>query len=104
MNLLSLNSKLVGMYASCGDMRDAKYVFDKIPKPNVFALNWLVFASAFNGSYKESIGYFSLMKELGITANKFSFSIVLKACVGLMELNKGREVHSMVYKMGFEND
>ncbi|KAF4359251.1 hypothetical protein F8388_005360 [Cannabis sativa] len=104
MNLLSLNSKLVGMYASCGEMRYAKNVFDKIPKPNVFALNWLVFASAFNGSYKEAIGYFSLMKELGITGNKFSFSIVLKACVGLMELNKGREVHSMVYKMGFEND
>ncbi|XP_062083932.1 pentatricopeptide repeat-containing protein At5g59600-like [Humulus lupulus] len=104
MNVLSLNSKLVAMYASCGDMWSAKYVFDQIPKPNVFALNWMVFASAFNGSYGEAVRYFSLMQELGITGNKFSFSIVLKACIGLMDLNKGREVHAMVYKKAFEND
>ena len=104
MNILSLNSKLVGMYASCGDVRSAKFVFAKIQKPNVFALNWMVFASAFNGNYEEAIGYFSFMQELGITGNKFSFSIVLKACLGLMDANKGKEVHAMVYKMGSEND
>ncbi|PON69720.1 Pentatricopeptide repeat [Parasponia andersonii] len=104
MTVWSLNSKLVGMYASCGDMRSAKTVFDKIQKPNVFALNWMVFASAFNGNYEEAIGYFSLMQGWGITGNKFSFSIVLKACLGLMELNMGKQVHAMVYKLGFEND
>ncbi|PRQ35244.1 putative tetratricopeptide-like helical domain-containing protein [Rosa chinensis] len=104
MNLLSLSSKLVGMYASCGDVSSARKVFDKIPKPNVFSLNWMVFASAFNGWFEQAIGYFCLMRELGIVANKFSFPVMLKVCVGLMDLNKGKEVHAVVYKMGFEKD
>ncbi|KAM1204714.1 hypothetical protein EV1_005710 [Malus domestica] len=104
MNLLSLSSKLVGMYAGCGDVGYAHQVFDKIPKPNVFALNWLVLASAFNGQFEDAIGYFYLMQELGIVGNKFTFPVVLKVCVGLMDLNKGKEVHAVVNKLGFEKD
>lgn len=36
--------------------------------------------------------------------NKFTFSFVLKACVGLLDLNKGKEVHSVVKQLGFEKD
>ncbi|ONH99244.1 hypothetical protein PRUPE_6G020300 [Prunus persica] len=104
MNLLSLSSKLVGTYASCGDMGSAKLVFDKIPKPNVFALNWMVLASAFNGHYDEAIRYFYLMQELGVVGNKFTFPVMLKVCVGLMDLNKGKEVHAVVNKLGFAKD
>lgn len=103
-NVLSLSSKLVGMYASCGDMTSAGSVFDKIQKPNVFAWNWMVFASAFNGDCEEAIGYFSLMREMGVCGNKHTFSIVLKACLGLMDVKKGKKVHGMVIKLGFAND
>jgi pentatricopeptide repeat protein len=102
--VLSLNSKLVGMYASCGDVRSARLVFDKIQNPNVFAMNWMALASAFNGYFEDAIGYVCLMRELGNLGNKFTFSIVLKACVGLMDVKKGREVHAVVKKMDFEND
>ncbi|XP_004296342.1 PREDICTED: pentatricopeptide repeat-containing protein At5g59600-like [Fragaria vesca subsp. vesca] len=104
MNLLSMSSKLVGMYASCGDVSSARKVFDEIPNPNVFSLNWMVLASAFNGWFEQAIGYFSLMQEMGMVGNKFSFPVMLKVCVGLMDLNKGKEVHAVVYKMGFEKD
>lgn len=102
--VLSLDSKLVGLYASCGDVRSAKLVFGKVQRPNVFALNWMVLASAFVGNYQGAVGYFSLMQELGIGCNKFTFSVVLKACLGMMDANKGKEVHAMVYKMGYAND
>ncbi|EXB28972.1 hypothetical protein L484_018388 [Morus notabilis] len=103
-NILSLSSKLVGMYASCGDIRSAKSVFDKIHNPNVFSWNWMVFALAFNGDCEEAIGYISLMRESGVFGNKFTFSIALKACLGLMDVKKGKEVHAVVTKMGFESD
>lgn len=103
-NLLSLSSKLVGMYASCGDLRSASLVFDKIRNPNVFAFNWMVLTSAFSGYYEEAVGYFRLMQELGIAGNKFTFSIVLKACIDLMDVEKGKEVHAVAKKMDFEND
>lgn len=104
MKVLSMNSKLVGMYASCGDVRSARMVFDNIKNPNVFALNWMVLACAFNGYYEEAIGYFCLMQELGNVGNKFTFSILLKACVGLMDVKKGKEVHAVGKKMGFVDE
>ncbi|GLT27396.1 hypothetical protein SLA2020_023960 [Shorea laevis] len=36
--------------------------------------------------------------------NKLTFSILLKACVGLMDLNKGKEVHAFVKMMGLESE
>ncbi|KAK9273111.1 hypothetical protein L1049_017918 [Liquidambar formosana] len=103
-NTMSLNSKLVGVYASCGDVRSARLVLAKTGNPNVFALNWMISASAFLGFCEEAVGYFSLMQELKIFPNKFTFSIVLKACVGLMDVNKGKEVHAVINRMGFESD
>lgn len=102
--VLSLDSKLVGLYASCGDVRSAKLALGEIQRPNVFALNWMALASAIVGNYQDAVGYFSLMQELGIGCNKFTFSVVLKACLGMMDANKGKEVHAMVYKMGYAND
>ncbi|KAK3205080.1 hypothetical protein Dsin_019126 [Dipteronia sinensis] len=101
---ISFNAKLVGMYASCGNVKSARLVFDEIPNPNVFAVNWMVLASAYNGDFEEAIGYFSLMRDSMKSCNKFTFSIVLKPCVGLLDLKKGKQVHSIVNKMGFESD
>ncbi|KAL6341230.1 hypothetical protein AAG906_032348 [Vitis piasezkii] len=103
MNILSMSSKLVGMYASCGDLQSARLVLERTQNPNVFAFNWMVSALAFHGYHEEAIGYFSLMQELGIVANKFTFSIVLKQCVGLMDFNKGREVHCVISRTGLGN-
>ncbi|KAK4855838.1 hypothetical protein QYF36_011526 [Acer negundo] len=101
---ISFNSKLVGMYASCGNVKSARLVFDEIPNPNVFAVNWMVLASAYNGDFEEAIGYFSLMRDSMKSCNKFTFSIVLKTCVGLLDLKKGKQIHSIVNKMGFDSD
>ncbi|XP_059665182.1 pentatricopeptide repeat-containing protein At5g59600-like [Cornus florida] len=103
MSILSLNSRIIGVYAICGDVKSAKLKFQSTPKPNVFAFNWMIFASSFNGYYEEAIGYFSLMEKSRNIPNNYTFSIVLKACVGLMDLCKGKEVHAMSSKMGFES-
>ncbi|KAI4331830.1 hypothetical protein L6164_016785 [Bauhinia variegata] len=104
MNKLSLYAKLVGMYARCADVKSAKLVHGEIKYPNVFSFNWMVLALAFNGYYEDAIAYFRSMRELGHTGNKFTFSIILKACVGLMDVNKGREVHAMVNKLDLCSD
>jgi len=104
MNILSLNSKLVGMYASCADLKSARLLFQKIEHPNVFAFNWMILGLAFNGHFDDALLYFRWMREVGHMGNKFTFSVVLKACVGLMNVNMGRQVHAMVCEMGFQND
>ncbi|KAL6966349.1 hypothetical protein U1Q18_032130 [Sarracenia purpurea var. burkii] len=104
MNFESLNSKLVGLYASCGDLNSARLIFQEIQNPDVFALNWMISASAFNGYCEEAVGYFSLLQESKHHPNGYTFSTVLKACVGLMDANKGKKFHAMIYKVGFESN
>lgn len=104
MNQMSINSKLIGLYGSVGDIRAASHIFENMRKPTVFALNWMILASAFQGFYEEAIGYFSMIRGLRNCPNNFTFSVVLKACVGLLDIAKGKEVHSMISKLGFESD
>ncbi|KAI5675229.1 hypothetical protein M9H77_06179 [Catharanthus roseus] len=99
----SLGSKLTGVYASCGDLGSAKLVLKEIENPNVFAFNWLISALTFHGYHEEAIRYFSLFQESKrYSPNKYTFSILLKACLGLMDVNKGKEVHCVIYKMSYD--
>ncbi|XP_020999469.1 pentatricopeptide repeat-containing protein At1g08070, chloroplastic-like [Arachis duranensis] len=93
MNTFSLSSKLLAVYASRGDLKSARLLFPKIENPNVFAFNWMVLGLAYNGYYDDALWYFRSMLQLGHSGNKFTFPIVLKACVGLMDLNKGMQNH-----------
>lgn len=106
-NYLSISSRLIGAYASCGDLTSAKFLFRGTENPNVFAFNWMISALTFTGFHQEAMYYFSLLQESrknGVLPNNYTFCVVLKACVGLMDMNKGKEVHGMVYKMGIEMD
>jgi len=103
-NIMSLDAKLLGVYASCGNLPYALQLFDKMPSPNVFALNWMISVMAFCGHSWEALCYFSLIQKMGNLPNRYTFSMVLKACVGLMDLSKGREVHALINKMGFQAD
>ncbi|MED6155089.1 hypothetical protein PIB30_002297 [Stylosanthes scabra] len=103
MNTFSLSSKLLAMYASCGDLKSARLLFPKIENPNVFAFNWMVLGLAYNGYYDDALCYFRWMRQVGHLGNKFTFPIVLKACVGLMDVNKGVQVHAMACEMGFQD-
>lgn len=104
MNALSLHSKLIGAYASCGDLGSAELVFQRTTNLNIFAFNWMISALAFHGYPEKSIGYFALLQQSRTIPNKYTLAVVLKACVGLMDQNKGKEVQSMIYRMGFESE
>ncbi|GAB2227661.1 hypothetical protein Droror1_Dr00009488 [Drosera rotundifolia] len=101
-SLAALQSKLVGVYGSSGDLRYARKLFEEMPDPNVFAFNWMITALAFHGQYQDSIGYFSLMGAMGKRLNEYTLSSVLKGCVRLLDLILGMGVHQMVLKLGFE--
>ncbi|CAI9088388.1 OLC1v1022697C1 [Oldenlandia corymbosa var. corymbosa] len=101
----SLSSKLSGAYASCGDLNSAKLIFHKTGNPNIFAFNWMISGLTFHGHHEEAIVYFTLLQQSRIFCpNKFTFSYVLKACLGLMDVLKGMEFHCLVCKMGFDLD
>ncbi|XP_058073459.1 pentatricopeptide repeat-containing protein At5g59600-like isoform X1 [Magnolia sinica] len=104
MEIGCLNAKLVGMYAGCGDVASSRLVFEQMQKPTAFAWNWMISASAFEGDCENAIRLFARMQEAGALANRFTYSCILKACVGLLEIKKGKELHGVINKRGFDSD
>eukprot|EP01018_Ginkgo_biloba_P030298 Gb_17295 [translate_table: standard] len=99
-----LGTRLVTLYATCGSLENARLVFDKILKRNVFLWNAMIRGYAWNGTGQEAITLYYQMQQTGIQANNFTFPFVLKACAGLSALQEGREIHYHVISEGLESD
>ncbi|KAE8722993.1 Pentatricopeptide repeat-containing protein DOT4 [Hibiscus syriacus] len=96
-----LGSKLVSFYATCGDLKEARRVFDRMEKKNVYLWNFMVSEYAKIGDFRESIRLFKMMVEKGIEVNSYTFSCVLKCLAALGGLKEGECVHGYLLKLGF---
>lgn len=98
-----LGSKLVFMYVSCGDLKEGRRIFDKTANENVFLWNLLMNEYAKMGNFKESVYLYYRMTELGVEANSYTFSCVLKCFAALGSLDEGKMIHGYLLKSGFHN-
>ncbi|CAN6453898.1 unnamed protein product [Victoria cruziana] len=98
----ALDSKLVGMYACCGCVQHAGLVFERIKRPSVFAWNWMILGAAFHGECRDALRWFSMMQKADIFPNKYTFPSVLKAVIGVMDVQKGQQLHCIIISRGFE--
>ncbi|XP_042484747.1 pentatricopeptide repeat-containing protein DOT4, chloroplastic [Macadamia integrifolia] len=98
-----LGCKLVFMYVTCGDLREARRVFDGIPNEDVFLWSLLMNHYAKVGDFRESITLFKQMHDLGIDANSYTFSCVLKCFGSLGSLKGGEQAHGYLLKLGFDS-
>eukprot|EP01018_Ginkgo_biloba_P020815 Gb_00204 [translate_table: standard] len=99
-----LATKLVSLYATCSSMEDARLVFDKIYKRNVFTWNVLIRGYVANGLCDEVLNLYNQMQGVGIRPDNFTFSSVLKACASLSSLREGKVIHDHIVKTGFDWD
>eukprot|EP01018_Ginkgo_biloba_P030668 Gb_30004 [translate_table: standard] len=97
-------TKLVSMYTGCGSLENARLVFDKIYKPNVFLWNAIIRGYARNGHCEETLSLYHQMQRAGIHPDRFTFPFVLKACGRLSALREGKEIHDEIIRRGLESD
>lgn len=86
-----IGNLLVDMYAKCGSLGDARQVFDKMRKRNVFSWTAMILAYAKHGQYEGAIDLFKGMPQEGVVPDKVTFAVVLKACTSLATLELGRQ-------------
>ncbi|XP_076919943.1 pentatricopeptide repeat-containing protein At5g59600-like [Bidens hawaiensis] len=105
MNSFSLHSKLVAVYSACNCFTSAYSMFQITQNLNIFAYNWIIFSLTFNGRFKAAIKFFNLLQtSQTLVPSSYTFSFLLKCCVGMRDLGKGKEVHCMVNKFGLGFD
>ena len=97
-------TKLVQMYADCGDLGSAQALFDKLSQPNVFAWTAILGFYSRNGLSDECVRTYSEMKLKGVLPDKYVFPKVFRACGQLLWLEVGIQVHKDVVLCGCEFD
>lgn len=75
-----LSTSLADMYAKCGDIDAAFYVFENTLKKNLASWNAMIGGFARNGLGERALAEFHRMREHGVWPNGVTFVNVLSAC------------------------
>ncbi|KAH9325011.1 hypothetical protein KI387_005189 [Taxus chinensis] len=102
-NVFVANS-LVHMYAKCGNLKDARHVFDTITQRDVVSWNAMIAGCAQNGCPSEALRLFNQMQLGGMSPDLLSLKSVLPSCANLAALQQGEWIHSYVIRSGIEFD
>ncbi|KAK1293860.1 Pentatricopeptide repeat-containing protein [Acorus calamus] len=97
-----LGSSLIGMYARCGLVEDARRLFDRSLDKNVVCWTSMVSGYTQSGRFREAIKLFREMQVCDVKANEAIVVCVISACAHLGALDQGKCVHTYCEINGIE--
>ncbi|KAH7847921.1 hypothetical protein Vadar_031651 [Vaccinium darrowii] len=91
-------SSLCDMYAKCGNIDEARYIFDRtVDNRDVVSWTAMIHRYFEDGRREEGFALFSDFLKSGIRPNEFTFAGVLNACA----VETGKQVHGYMTRIGF---
>ncbi|KAJ4806901.1 Pentatricopeptide repeat-containing protein [Rhynchospora pubera] len=97
---LSVGNALISMYVKLGEMEDAFQTFKKVLTQDVVSWTALMTGYVQCFDFRTALQVFRNLKRTQVSLDKYCVSNALNACTGLKDLNKGKELHSLVLKVG----
>ncbi|CAN6551035.1 unnamed protein product [Malus baccata var. baccata] len=101
---VSVETAIANMYVKCGWLEGARLVFDRMEERNAVVWTGLMVGYTEDEKPEEILELFAEMVRKSVEVDDFVFSIVLKACAGLQDLNMGRQIHGYSVKLGLDSD
>ncbi|KAG6662550.1 pentatricopeptide repeat-containing protein At4g21300 [Carya illinoinensis] len=100
-----LGGRVLGMYILCGSFTDAKNMFYRLElRSSSLPWNWMIRGFTVLGRFDLALLFYFKMLGCGTSPDKYTFPYVIKACIGLNNVNLGKLVHGTIQLMGFELD
>eukprot|EP00250_Pteridium_aquilinum_P000827 c10993_g2_i2 orf=1-570(-) len=99
-----IGSSLVDMYAKCGSIDDASFIFMKMPDQDVISWNALIGGCSHQGLYEKADFLFTKMHQAGIEPEGTTFASIVKASAGSVALEQGRRLHAYIVEKALEFD
>lgn len=96
-----LSNALIAAYVKLGLVVEAYRAFRSISSPNVVSYTGLISGFSKSNREDEAIKLFFRMRSSGIEPNEYSFVAILTACIRILELELGFQVHALAVKMGY---
>ncbi|EOY16117.1 Pentatricopeptide repeat (PPR) superfamily protein, putative [Theobroma cacao] len=103
-NDVFVGTSLVDMYAKCGEISDARIVFNGMGSRNTVTWTSIIAGYARKGLGEDAISLFRVMKRRNIIANNLTIVSVLRACGSVGYLLMGREVHAQIVKISIQTN
>ncbi|KAJ0988299.1 hypothetical protein J5N97_006655 [Dioscorea zingiberensis] len=99
---IPINNALITMYARCGNLMEAKVVFDEMKlQKDVVSWNAIIGGYAQHGLARDALAIFAEMKRVNVKPTHITFISVLNACghAGLVDEGR-RHFNSMINEFG----
>ncbi|KEH33534.1 putative tetratricopeptide-like helical domain-containing protein [Medicago truncatula] len=102
---VSISASLILKYASFRHPETSLILFQNtLPfSKTAFLWNTLIRAYSIAGFF-DGFGVYNTMVRSGVKPDDHTYPFVLKACSDYLKFDKGREVHGVVFKVGFDKD
>ncbi|CAM6084194.1 unnamed protein product [Calypogeia fissa] len=99
-------TSLLHVYIKCGELLDARLVFDELEKKNVVTWSAMIagYAKSEQPCGQEAYRLFLQMRQEGFEPNAITFLSILNASASAGALEWLKEVHDHVRKAGLESD
>lgn len=98
-----LKNALVAAYIKLGHLSLAERVFDSLWSPDVVSYTAIISSFAKSSRQREAFELFLEMRDLGIEPNEFTYVAILTACIRLLNLELGYQVHGLVIRLGYSS-
>ncbi|KAH9310930.1 hypothetical protein KI387_025965, partial [Taxus chinensis] len=101
---VSVCNAIVTMFAKCGSIRDAQYLFDKMLERDLVSWNAMIAGYAQNGRGEDALKLGFQMQSTGVKPNQFTYASILSVCSSLQAFEEGKQLHGNITKTGFESN
>ncbi|KAH7315015.1 hypothetical protein KP509_21G030500 [Ceratopteris richardii] len=99
-----LNSTLLDMYAKCGHLAEATYVFRQLPERDVISWTALMAGFVEYGHYERAFNCFEQMLSEGICPDASTYVCSLRACSIMKAMVEGQQIHADIKAKGLEGN
>ncbi|KAI0504352.1 hypothetical protein KFK09_015304 [Dendrobium nobile] len=96
-----VETKLVSMYAKCGDLDNARKVFEQMRQKNLFTWSAMIGGCGRENRWEEVVDLFHRMVLEGVNPDAFLLPKILQACANIEDIVTGRLLHSLTIRLGF---
>ncbi|ESQ51964.1 hypothetical protein EUTSA_v10017851mg [Eutrema salsugineum] len=103
LGFVALSNALVTMYSKCESLTEACKMFDMSGDRNSITWSAMVTGYSQNGESLEAVKLFSRMFSAGVKPSEYTIVGVLNACSDICYVEAGKQLHSFLLKLGFEN-
>ncbi|XP_051225213.1 putative pentatricopeptide repeat-containing protein At5g52630 [Lolium perenne] len=97
-----VGSALLDMYAKCGNLPDARRLFDEMPERNVVSWSALIGGYADAGMHHASLLTFRSALTHAVQVNDFTVSCIVRVCAAATLFELGAQVHARSTKTALD--